>query len=154
VSWSADGKLLTLGDGKLTGWDPKTGRALFEVAGNYRLPVETPRGRAWLAVSSGDHIDLLDSATGRCLARIPTGEMPDDPYQSLAISPDAMVLALCCRGDDKRCRKAPFPGFSLVRSWSLITGQEQEPVVVNRLFGWPIFLPDKDRVLMSRLTYD
>src|SRR5262249_21319701 len=87
-------------------------------------------------------------------ARIPTGGLPADPFQSLAISPDATLLALCCRGDDKHCRNAPFFGFGLVRTWNLATGQEQEPVVVNRPFGWPIFLPDKERVLTARWTYD
>src|SRR5262249_42460212 len=66
VSWSADGKLLTLGDGKLTGWEVPTGKAAYEVEGKYRLPVEPVRGRAWLALSAGTHIDLLGSASGGC----------------------------------------------------------------------------------------
>jgi WD40 repeat protein len=154
VSWSPGGRLLTLGDGKLTGWDAATARAVYEVAGDYRLPVEPARGRRWLVVSCNGRLDLLDAETGRCLGRIPTGDTPADPYQSLALSPDGTVLALCCRGDAERFRQAPFPGFGLLRAWNLTTGKEQEPIVLQRLFGWPIFLPDNGRVLMARGTYD
>src|SRR5262249_12885873 len=73
VTWSADGKLLTLGGGKLTGWDVAGGKAVYEADGTYRLPADAVRGRAWLALSAGTHIDLLEAATGRCLGRLPLG---------------------------------------------------------------------------------
>ncbi|HVX15245.1 MAG TPA: hypothetical protein VHC22_28915 [Pirellulales bacterium] len=154
VSWSSASRLLTLGDGKLSAWDPTTGRSVYEVVGEYRLPVEPARGRRWLAISAAGHIDLVDTESGRCLGRLALGDVPADHFESLALSPDATILALCGRGDEQRCRQAPFGGFGLVRTWNLTTGQEQEPVVVQRSFNWPIFLPDNQRVLTASGTYD
>jgi hypothetical protein len=154
VSWSATGRLLTLGDGKLTGWEIPGPRAVFEVAGRYQLPAEPVRGRAWVALAAGRHVDLVDTATGRCLGRLAADDLPDDPYRSLGISPDGKLLAVCCRGNSALCRDAPFQGFGLVRTWDLATGRERQPVVVQRFWGRPIFVPDDKRVLLAYSTYD
>jgi hypothetical protein len=91
LGWSADGRLLTLGAGRLTGWDWKAARAIWEVEGGYITPVAQAPGRAWLAAPAGDAVDLLDASSGRCLARCKAP--PGAEYLALAVSLNGAALA-------------------------------------------------------------
>jgi WD40 repeat protein len=92
VGWSGSGKLLTLGGGTLSAWDIATGKAAYDVAGDYTTLVDYGPERQWLAVAARDAVDLIDAESSRCLARCRragTGE----PYEKLAVSPDGTGLA-------------------------------------------------------------
>src|SRR5205085_9710108 len=94
VGWSGGGRLLTLGGGKLTGWEVPAGKAAFEVAGGYRLPARTVRGGGWLAVAAAAHVDLVDAETGRCLGRCSLAEAEHDPTRpaDVALATDGRML--------------------------------------------------------------
>jgi hypothetical protein len=97
LGWGADGKLLTLGEGKLTGWDAAAGKAIFETHGGYSGPVATAPAHVWVALAALGHIDLLDTATGAVRGRL---DVPCK-VQALAVSADGRrlaALALAPRG--------------------------------------------------------
>ena len=106
IGWSGD-RLLTLGGGRLTGWSGPDGKAVFEVEGGYTLPVATPPGRAWVAALAGDAVDILDGATGKCLARCVAP--PGDVYLALEVAPDGKAVAAARKGATKIDRPSPKP---------------------------------------------
>jgi hypothetical protein len=91
LGWSPGGKLLTLAGGSLTAWDARAAKALWEVSGGYGPPSELARGSRWGAFHAGSHVDLIDTATGKCLGRCRVQQSIADPV-ALAISPDAKRL--------------------------------------------------------------
>jgi hypothetical protein len=116
LGWSGDGRLLTLAGGRLTGWDWKATRAVWEVEGGYARPVAQPPGGAWVAAPAGDAVDLLDAGTGRCLARCKAP--PGDAYLALAVAPDGKALAAA------RPEKRPAPQHAFTADvWDLTDGK-------------------------------
>jgi hypothetical protein len=155
VGWSQLGRLLTLGDGRLTAWDVPAGKAVFEVAGEYRLPVAPVRGRAWLAVVGAaegtSHVDLLETDTGRCLGRLPlTGAELPDTYPDLAISPDGKLLAYV----GQRTDSTPAQLTAMLLAWDLTSGKAHAPLPITRVQGWSIVALDEHRVLIGGQMID
>ncbi|HEX5103147.1 MAG TPA: hypothetical protein VFV87_05020, partial [Pirellulaceae bacterium] len=155
VGWSQSGRLLTLGDGKLTAWDVPAGKAVYEVAGGYRLPVAETRGRAWLAVTGEGHVDLVEADSGRCLGRVPLAgaELPDD-LAALSISPDGKLLAYCGRRTDSSPAQLQPEMAGWLLTWDLATGKPHPPLEVLRLPGWEIVAFDSVRVLVGGALFD
>src|SRR5205814_259794 len=92
VGWSANGRLLTAGRGKLTAWEVPAGRAVFEVEGQYAGPVHLEPGRRWLvAATFPGPIDVLAADTGACLGRCSADNYGYRCAQ-LALSPDGTRL--------------------------------------------------------------
>lgn len=89
LGWTADGKLLTVGTGKLTAWDADTGKARFETAGSYTGVAALAPGREWIALAAPGVIDIVDTASGACRGRLQAWETT----LSLAVSPDGTRLA-------------------------------------------------------------
>lgn len=118
LGWSPAGRLLTVADGRLTAWEIPGARAVFEVSGGYTGPAALAPGRAWLAVASGDHIDLLDSATGACLGRCRAGGVTE-AVRDLALSGDGKRLAVVFPGPGDKANK-----FT-AQLWDLTTGKAQ-----------------------------
>lgn len=93
LAWSAEGRLLTLGAGKVTAWDVPAGKAVFEVDGGYVGPLQMAPGRGWLAASTPEHVDILDASTGRCLGRCQAPDIPAWAWHAPALlSPDGKTL--------------------------------------------------------------
>ncbi|QDU40349.1 hypothetical protein Mal4_47050 [Maioricimonas rarisocia] len=67
IDWLSDDRLLTAGGGKLTCWKYPEFEAVYELDQGYRLPIRWAPGRAWLAVSAGRHLELIDPHTGEVL---------------------------------------------------------------------------------------
>jgi hypothetical protein len=141
--------LLTLGGGKLTGWDVPAGKAVFEVDGDYRLPVAPARGGGWVAVHAGTHIDLLDGDTGSCLGRCLLAEGDGDAARpmDLAIAPDASMLA-CLAWRPKPGADGP----AAVLAWDLASGQPLPPVPTLRGPGRALLALDGRRVLLDGIA--
>jgi hypothetical protein len=93
LGWSADGRLLTVGGGRLTAWDIDEGRAVYEAAisGSNLAAVLSP-GRTWVAVATKGGVFLFDTAGGRCLGRLETGDPATEGWIALAVSPDGKRL--------------------------------------------------------------
>lgn len=127
VGWSSGGRLLTVGDGRFTGWDVPAGKAAFEVEGGYRLPVCPARGGAWLAVSAGPHIDLLDAEIGACLGRcsVPGEELdPSRPTDITLTSDGGHLMHFGWR------KTQDWDALGVVTAWDLATGTAQPTVSV------------------------
>lgn len=91
LGWDAGGRLLTLAGGVLAAWEVPAAKAVYEIDGRYTAPIDLLPGRDWIAISAGTHIDLLDTATGRCIGRCAVevaGKVGD-----IAVSPDGARLA-------------------------------------------------------------
>jgi hypothetical protein len=149
VGWSQGGHLLTLGGGRLAGWDVPAGKPVFEVDGGYRLPVAPARGGGWVALHAGTHIDLLDGDAGSCRGRCPVAEGDCDPSRpmDLAVSPDADLLAcLAWR------RKPDAHGPAAVLAWDLATGQPLPLVPTQRGPGRALVALDGRRVLLDGIA--
>src|SRR5262249_18657555 len=68
LGWSRT-HLLTVSGGRFTAWDPESGKALFDVDGEYTYVGEVSPDRKWTALWTGKHADILDTETGKCLGR-------------------------------------------------------------------------------------
>jgi WD40 repeat protein len=91
LGWDSAGRLLTLAGGVLSAWEVPAAKLVYDVDGRYAAPVDLIPGRDWLAISAGTHIDLLETATGKCLGRCAVdvpGRVGD-----IAVSPDGARLA-------------------------------------------------------------
>lgn len=99
VRFSPDGKRVTsLGDGRVTWWDPATSKAVASWTGQpMAFPRLTPDGRTFFTstINGLTRFDLVDGkAVDKVLVR------DQGPYfQCLAVSPDQKVLAV--RGNDQ-----------------------------------------------------
>lgn len=146
VGWSGSGKLLTLGDGKLTGWSIPEGKAALEIEGQYHVPVRQVRGNAWLAAPASDHIDLLDTETGACLGRcILTGNDHDASRETdMAIAVDGTGLFYHALH-----KKPDWQRVGVVFGWDLTTGQAMPPVVSDRPPGGGMEAIDRQRLLLG-----
>jgi len=93
LGWSADGRLLTVGEGRLTAWDIPEGRAVYEAAisGSTLAAVLSPE-RTWVAVATKGGLFLFDTAAGRCLGRLDAGDPEAEGWMGLAVAPDGRRL--------------------------------------------------------------
>lgn len=124
IGWSGEAKLLTLGAGTLSAWDIASGKAFYEVAGDYRAIVDYGPGRQWLAIASGRAVDLLDAETGQCLGRCRADDA-EESYEKLAVSPDGQWLLAVRPGE-----LPPQPGTTsdtalVADLWDLSSGQRK-----------------------------
>jgi hypothetical protein len=116
LGWSPRGRLLTVANGSVSAWEMPAGRAEFTAAGGYTAPVAPAADRSWVAVAAGDHVDLLDSATGTCLARCRAGG-GTGPLRDLTPSPDGRRLAVVFASAD------PKAGKYTAQLWDLTAGK-------------------------------
>ncbi len=134
LGWAADGRLLTLGAGRVTSWDLKTAKAAFEVVGGYVAPVALAPHRAWIAAPSAEGVDLLDAATGKCLGRCKAPAGAAD-YLAVAVSTDGKALA-AARPSGVAVEKGAVtrrPTY-FADVWDLSTGE-----TASTPFGWGKF---------------
>jgi hypothetical protein len=117
LGWSPQGRLLVVADGSLTAWEVPAARAVFEVAGGYAAPVAVAPGREWLAVAAGDHVDLLDSDSGKCLGRCRAGGVRG-AVKDLILSKDSRRLAVIFPGPGD-----PKGGKLTAQLWDLDSGR-------------------------------
>jgi hypothetical protein len=119
----ANGRLVTLGGGKLTGWDVPACKAVFEVDGGYAAPAHLPPGRAWVVAATAAHADVIDTATGKVLGRCAAANKFSD-WKYTALAPDGRTLL--------RVRHVENPGPGTLQEtahvWDLTTGREGGPV--------------------------
>ena len=124
LGWGADGTLVVLSNGKLSGWD-MAGQRRYEVDGPANQPVALDPAGRWLAVSrAGKHLDALDTATGRCLGRV-GGE---GGWAWLGMSPDGKRLI----GSRGAGGMQPAPMLEL-HVWDAATGERQAVIA-----HWPL----------------
>jgi len=76
VGFDSSGQLLTVGDGKLSGWSADDGTSLFHVDGGYRGPVFQLFENEILVVSAGNYCDFVNAKTGKCVNRVVS--MPEE----------------------------------------------------------------------------
>jgi hypothetical protein len=116
LGWSPNGRLLTVANGSLIAWEVPGARAEFEMAGGYAAPAAQAADRTWLAVAAGDHVDLLDSSTGVCLARCRAGGVTG-PIRDITLSSDGRRLAVVFVGPGE-----PKAGKLTAQLWDLAKG--------------------------------
>ncbi len=104
IGWDPQNRLLMLCEGLLTAWEVPAAKAIYEIDGGYSLPVNVPSGGNWLAISAETHIDLIETATGKCIGRCATG-VPGT-VADLAVSPDGRAWRL------STCPTRPRPVIS------------------------------------------
>lgn len=127
--WTADGRLLTVGDGKLTAWEVPSGKASFEVAGNYGGRAGLSPGGAWVVVPSVGHLDVIDAATGACLGRLDGGRESARAWRSFAVSPDGRRLAGLAWTEGKP---------HTLRTWDLDSGKARHTVALPSIGAPPL----------------
>jgi hypothetical protein len=91
MGFAPDDRLLTVAAGALTAWEMPACKAIYEVQGGYQAPVDFAPGQRLLAVASATHIDLIDTATGKCLGRC-AAALPGK-ISDLVVAPGGMSLA-------------------------------------------------------------
>ncbi len=130
LGWSTT-HLLTVAAGRLTAWDPATGKARYETDGGYTYVGAIAPDRKWVVLWTGTHGDILDTATGRCLGRCQAGGF-SGRLKAFTLAPDGRRLAAAFTGwpHDIRVYEAT-PGFTAV-VWNLETGK-------TGLFGFRAF---------------
>jgi len=62
--------LVTVGDQKLTVWKVPSFKGIYESDGGYEGTVAWGHDKTWLAVSAGNHVDLIDTTTGEILNQV------------------------------------------------------------------------------------
>lgn len=112
--------LLTVGEGRLTAWDPSSGKALFEVEGGYTHAGAVSPDRRWVVLWTGKHADVLDTATGKCLGRCQAGGF-SGRLEAFTLSPDGRRLAAAFTGWPTALA-LNGPGYTAV-VWNLETGK-------------------------------
>jgi hypothetical protein len=112
--------LLTLAGGKVTGWQWRTAKALFEVAGGYEGACHFPPGRAWVAAPAAAHVDFLDTKSGALLGRC-TAADGTTVWHHTSLSPDGKLLLRTTGGEQADKNNLPNAAFVL---WDLTTGKE------------------------------
>jgi hypothetical protein len=112
--------LLTLAGGRLTGWEWKAARALFEVDGGYEGPCLFPPGRAGVAAPAAAHVDFLDAKSGKVLGRCAAAD-GTAVWHHTSLSPDGKLLLRTTSGDAAQQGNPPRAAFVL---WDLTTGKE------------------------------
>src|SRR5262245_1035078 len=112
VAWLDDGRLLTVGQGKLTAWEVPAGKAVFEIDGQYAGPIQLEPGRRWLvAATYPGHVDVLATDMGACLGRCSADNF-GYRWDHTLLSPDGTRLV----------RALPVLSLGLA-VWDLKTGQ-------------------------------
>jgi hypothetical protein len=112
--------LLTLAGGRLTAWEWRTARAIFEVDGGYEGPCLFPPGRAWVAAPAAAHVDFLDAKSGRVLGRCAADD-GTATWHHTSLSPDGKLLLRTTSGVPVVQGNPPPALFVL---WDLTTGKE------------------------------
>jgi hypothetical protein len=112
--------LLTVGAGRLTAWDPSSGKAVFEVEGGYTYAGAVSPDRRWVVLWAGTHADVLDAATGKCLGRCRAGGF-SGCLAACTLSPDGRRLAAAFTGWPAAL-PGNGPGYTAV-VWNLETGK-------------------------------
>ena len=155
VGWSRQRRLLSIGAGRFSCWDLRDGKAVFEVDGDYRLPVAEVRGRAWLAASATSHVDFLDTKTGQCLGRLSlAGTATSDGSDDMSISPEGSLLAYLGKPSGAGVVGANRAADRLLLSWDLRDGKPFLPAAVPSVPGRAIVAIDPLRVLVGNLVWD
>ena len=155
VGWSRQGRLLSIGAGKFSCWELRDGKAVFEVDGDYRLPVAEVRGRAWLAAAAANHVDFLDTDSGQCLGRLSLkGAATSDGSDDLTISPEGSLLAYLGKPSGAGVAGADRAADHLLLSWDLRDGNPFSPAAVPSVPGRAIVAIDPQRVLIGNLVWD
>jgi hypothetical protein len=112
--------LLTVAGGKLTGWQWRTAKVLFEVAGGYEGACHFPPGRAWVAAPAAAHVDFLDTKTGTLLGRC-AAAAGTAVWHHTSLSPDGKLLLRTTGGEQPNKENLPRAAFVL---WDLTNGKE------------------------------
>ena len=90
--WIDTSHLITLGNGCITKWNVDNLTAEFELQGDYREPIlGSPSGKL-VVVSRGRSVDIVDTNSGSCIARIRNKALQS--INSISISPDQQFLAI------------------------------------------------------------
>jgi hypothetical protein len=118
LGFAGPGTLLTLSGGRLTGWQWRSAKAIFEVEGGYEGPCHFPPGRAWLAAPAAAHVDVLDTKDGRLLGRCADEGIA--AWHHTSLSPDGKLLLRTTVGDQPVPGNPPRSAFVL---WDLPTGK-------------------------------
>ena len=131
LGFAADGKLLTQGEGKLTGWDVTKATPVFEVDGGYRGAAQLAPGRAWLAATHDETVDFLDTADGRCLGRVTDAAYRNGLGQTAPISPDGRTLVRVGLEKNIPHGVSDTDRYLAARVWDLETGQPKATIRIS-----------------------
>jgi hypothetical protein len=126
--WAGDSRLITIGGGKVTGWEIPGPKAVFELTGYGGAYAVSP-GRKWIALQYDKQIDLFETATGKPLGRLSQANPAGKPWHGFAVSPDGTQLAAVELVRPGYNEKPGIWGYSI---WDLRTGQAQR---TDRLFA-------------------
>ncbi len=92
VRWISEDRLLTMAGGKLMLIDPVKRKALSEIQGPYRDPIEISHDGNWIFASRGQSVDVLNAKTLECVFRIEDPRIQE--ITGLALSGSQQRLAL------------------------------------------------------------
>jgi hypothetical protein len=112
--------LLTLAAGRLTAWEWRMARAIYEVDGGYEAPCHFPPGRTWVAAPAGAHVDFLEAKSGKLLGRCAAAD-GTAVWHHTSLSPDGKLLLRTTTGEAVMQGNPPRAAFVL---WDLTTGKE------------------------------
>jgi hypothetical protein len=149
--WSANNRLLTLKDGKLSAWDVDADAPAFAVGEKLELPVALSPARNWvIATVDNRYLEVFDTATGETLGRF-GGE---GEWQFLNVSTDGTRLSGVRYADHPR---TPSTGAVAARyevhTWELQGGKPLE-TLVHRSFGPPAWWVGPRHVLHDGKVWD
>lgn len=121
LAWAKGARLLTLADGKLTGWDGPKAKAVFRTSVTYTSVFLAPT-RKWIACVADKQIDFIDTDTGKPLGRVvPPGSVGDWP--ALGISQDGQRFFGARSKSSANAQTGALAMLEFV-TWDLRTGEQ------------------------------
>ena len=121
LGWAKGDRLLTLADGKLTGWDGPKAKALFRTSTTYTSVFLAPT-RKWIACVADEQIDFIDTESGKLLGRVAPPSSAGD-WPALGISQDGQRFFAARSKSAANVQSGAPAQFEYV-TWDLRTGEQ------------------------------
>jgi hypothetical protein len=121
LAWAQGDRLLTLADGKLTGWDGPKAKALFRTYSTYTSVFLAPT-RKWIACVADQQIDFIDTESGKLLGRVAPPSSAGD-WPALGVSQDGQRFFAARSKSSANAQSGAPAQFEYV-TWDLRTGEQ------------------------------